>query len=121
MYLDIPMQTINEVMQPLKVTTSDIMEINPCFKAGAFQGVVIRLFQNKTIVIANNMVLAYNKIEDFLAGLDPIAMVQNEAIIFDPILESPNININITQDIECSTIASKLMFGARIETDEPTQ
>ena len=44
MYLDIPMQTINEVMQPLKVKTSDIMEINQCFKAGAFQGVVIELF-----------------------------------------------------------------------------
>jgi len=122
MKLRIGSETIKTVLNPYQFTVIDILSIVPRVQVGQFEGCALNLACSKTLVITNGIVLAYSKLEDFLSGLEPISLVEDESIYYDQ--ELSIIDFKITpepkQDMDAGAFATvqNLMFGARVNEDE---
>lgn len=122
MKLRISNVVIAAAIAPLKFTPTDVLSMVPKLTVGQFQGCAINLACYRTLVVTKGLVLTYCKLEDFLAGLEPLSLVEDETIYYDQ--ELGEIDFKIMQDAvqdgdagPLDTVRS-LMFGARVNEDE---
>lgn len=122
MKLRIGNETIQAAITPLQFTATDVLSMVPKLTVGLFQGCAINLACYRTLVITKGLVLTYCKLEDFLAGLEPLSLVEDDTIYYDQGLGE--IDFKITQDAaqdgDAGTLDTvrNLMFGARVNEDE---
>ena len=122
MKLRIGSEAIKAVLNPYQFTVIDILSITPRVEVGQFKGCALNLACNKTLVVTNNIVLAYNNLNDFLSGLEPISLVEDESIYYDQELNVIDfkITVELKKDIDAGAFGAvqNLMFGARVNEDE---
>lgn len=125
MILKIKLSTIKAVMRPYQIDLGDILGIQPKLTIGALNACSLNTVHNKTLVITNGIIMMYNKLEDFLAGLEPLSLVKDETIQYNQ--EAGMIDFFILDDTEVSydnaefAEVRELMFGARVENDEVSE
>lgn len=122
MKLRIGSEVIKTVLNPYQFTVIDVLSIVPRVSVGAFEGCALNLVCNKTLIITKKIILVYNNLNDFLSGLEPFSLVEDESIYYDQELNV--IDFQITPepakdlDIEAFAPIQNLMFGARVNKDE---
>ena len=117
MKLRISCEAINAAIAPYRFTVIDVLSIIPRLKVGEFEGCALTLTHNQVLIVTNNIILVYNKLENFFNGLDPISLVKDEATYYDQ--GEREIDFKIvpngkpeTNNEDFSKIY-ELMFGAR--------
>lgn len=117
MKLRISCEAINAAIAPYRFTVIDVLSIIPRLKVGEFEGCALTLTHNQVLIVTNNIILVYNKLENFFNGLDPISLVKDEATYYDQ--GEREIDFKIvpkgkpeTNNKDFSKIY-ELMFGAR--------
>ena len=117
MKLRISCEAINAAIAPYRFTVIDVLSIIPRLKVGEFEGCALTLTHNQVLIVTNNIILVYNKLENFFNGLDPISLVKDEATYYDQ--GEREIDFKIVPNgkpetnIEDFSKIYELMFGAR--------
>ena len=122
MKLRIGNEVIKTALTPYQFSVIDILGIVPRVQVGQFEGCALNLVCNKTLIITNKIVLVYNNLNDFLSGLEPTSLVEDESIYYDQELSVIDFKITTEpkQDVDAGAFGAvqNLMFGARVNTDE---
>lgn len=122
MKLRISNEVIKTALNPYQFSVIDVLSIVPKVTVGQFEGCALNIVGRKTLVITNKIVLVYNNLNDFLSGLEPISLVEDESIYYDQELNVIDFKITTEpkQDIDAGAFATvqNLMFGARVNEDE---
>lgn len=123
MRLEISGNTIATAIRPYQFSIIDVISIMPRLTVGDFECCVINLVCNKTLIIANGLIMVYNKLEDFMNGFEPISLVSDETIHYSQELTEVDFKITSisfggTVDNEAFNAVRELMFGAREDDDE---
>lgn len=121
MKLRLTKHSIKSIISPYSFELTDITSITPNINIGSFKGVGLNLIYGKIVIATENILLLYNKIEDFMAGFDPVSLVKDTSVKYDDqeptvidikIVDGPNYTSNPDmQEIR------ELMFGARKPED----
>ena len=125
MKLVLTKEAIEAVIKPTKFSMIDILTITPRISVGQFEGCALNLAGNKTVIATNGIILAYNSLNDFLSGFDPISLVKDDSIYYDQ--EPAGLDFQIIQSVgtadgnEDFQPIRELMFGARDAVDEDQQ
>lgn len=122
MKLRISNEVIKTALNPYQFSVIDVLSIVPKVTVGQFEGCALNIVGRKTLIITNKIVLVYNNLNDFLSGLEPISLVEDESIYYDQELDVIDFKI-ITepkQDVDAGAFGAvqNLMFGARVNKDE---
>lgn len=116
MKLRITNKVIETAIAPYNFNPGDILSIMPAFKVGEFECCILKLACNKVLVVANEMVLVYSTLENFLNGLDPDSLVKDSGIFYSPDQGDLDFKIaseSCAQGNEEFSKVYELMFGAR--------
>ena len=117
MKLRISCDTIKAAVAPYQFTPIDILSIMPRLQVGEFECCVLTLACNQVAIIANEMILIYAKLDNFLNGFDPISLVKDENIYYDQGAREIDFQIipenNSQVDNAEFSKVRELMFGAR--------
>lgn len=117
MKLRVSCEAIKTAVAPYQFTPIDILSIMPRLQVGEFECCVLTLTCNQIAIVANEMILVYAKLENFLNGFDPISLVKDETIYYDQGAREIDFKItpegNPQVDNEEFSKVRELMFGAR--------
>lgn len=125
MRLRINISTINAVMRPYKFSIFDIVGMHPKMEVGKFLACAIHVVPGKLLMIAKGIIMMYNNLEDFYAGLEPLSLVKDDSIQYDQKVGTFDFQIiddsEVEYDKEEFANVRELMFGARVENDEVSE
>ncbi len=112
-------------MRPYNFNIGDIVGMHPKMEVGKFLACSIHVVPGKILVITKGIIMMYNKLDDFFAGLEPISLVKDDSIQYDQKAGTFDFQIiddsEVEYDKEEFANVRELMFGARAENDEVSE